>query len=103
MKIEAEFHAGWIALRFLNDPVLAGAHFARIAGWAETPISKSRAAYWQGRTADAAGDAVGAAAFYETAARCPICFYGQLASAKLVPPRALAPLARASRHRRETQ
>ena len=83
MKIEAEFHAGWIALRFLNDAVLAKAHFARIADWAETPISQSRAAYWQGRTADAAGDAAAAAAFYETAARCPICFYGQLASAKL--------------------
>ncbi|MGC3648808.1 hypothetical protein, partial [Enterococcus faecium] len=27
---EGEFHAGWIALRFLNDPRAASGHFAKI-------------------------------------------------------------------------
>ena len=29
-KTEQEFTAGWIALRFLNDPAVAAQHFARI-------------------------------------------------------------------------
>ena len=47
-QIEAEFHAGWIALRFLNDPATAAHHFATVAKTASTPISISRVAYWQG-------------------------------------------------------
>ena len=31
MKIKAEFHAGWIALRFLNDPARAAVHFDALA------------------------------------------------------------------------
>ncbi len=53
--IEAEFHAGWIALRFLDDPKTAATHFGAIASLAETPISKARAAYWLGRAAEALG------------------------------------------------
>ena len=83
MKIEAEFHAGWIALRFLDDPKHAADHFARVAALAETPISRSRAAYWQGRTAEAIGDAETATRFYTAAAQYPITFYGQLAAAKI--------------------
>lgn len=83
MKIEAEFHAGWIALRFMNDPQSAAGHFARIAAMAETPISKARAAYWQGRAAEAAKDDKGADGFYQAAARYPITFYGQLATTRI--------------------
>lgn len=86
MKIEAEFHAGWIALRFLNDPALAGAHFTKAAEVAETPMSRARVAYWRGRAAEAAaGDGTSAEArgFYEEAAGHPSTFYGQLARAKL--------------------
>ena len=54
-RIEAEFHAGWIALRFLNDPATAARHFADAAKIAERPISVARTAYWQGRAAEAAG------------------------------------------------
>ena len=81
--IEAEFHAGWIALRFLNDAKTAALHFARAASSAETPISRSRAAYWQGRAAEAASDAATAKGFYETASAQSISFYGQLASSRL--------------------
>jgi soluble lytic murein transglycosylase len=85
-RIEAEFHAGWIALRFLNDPTRAAAHFDAIAKLAETPMSRARAAYWQGRTAEAsvASDAETAArTFYEQAAVHQTTYYGQLARAKL--------------------
>ncbi len=83
MKIEAEFHAGWIALRFLEDPKRAAGHFARIAEIAETPISKSRAAYWQGRAAEASGNAPASLGFYGAAAQYSISFYGQLAAARI--------------------
>jgi soluble lytic murein transglycosylase len=85
MRIEAEFHAGWIALRFLNEPSVAAAHFATAADVAETPMSRARATYWQGRAAEAAGgNPPGPArAFYEEAAAHPATYYGQLARAKL--------------------
>lgn len=82
-RIEAEFHAGWIALRFLNDPALAAPHFAAASAIAATPISVARGTYWQARTAEAQGDTVAADRFYALAADHPTTFYGQLASAKL--------------------
>ena len=53
---EHEFTAGWIALRFLNDPITPQRHFARDrrTGTAN-PITLARGAYWQGRAAEAAG------------------------------------------------
>lgn len=82
-RIEAEFHAGWIALRFMADPAAAERHFAGAASVAETPISLARAAYWQGRAAEAAGKTAEAKGFYERAALQPIAYYGQLARARL--------------------
>jgi soluble lytic murein transglycosylase len=81
-KIEAAFEAGWIALRFMNDPQLAAKHFETAALYAETPTSIARAAYWQGRAADAAHEAA-AKDFYETAAAQPETYYGQLARERL--------------------
>jgi soluble lytic murein transglycosylase len=82
-RIEAEFHSGWIALRFLNEPDAASRHFARAAVIAATPISISRTAYWQGRAAEAAGANEEAAAFYRRAASQGTTYYGQLAAAKV--------------------
>ncbi len=82
-RIEAEFHAGWIALRFADDRAGAETHFAKAAEIAETPISIARATYWQGRAAEALGKADAAKSFYERAAQQPIAYYGQLARAKL--------------------
>lgn len=82
-RIEAEFHAGWIALRFLDDAGTAARHFDAAAAIAETPISQARAAYWQGRAAEAEGRTDVAKAAYERAALQPIAYYGQLARAKL--------------------
>lgn len=82
-RIDAEWHAGFIALRFRNQPGLALAHFSEAAKLAETPISVTRAAYWQGRAAEAMGNSEGAKAHYEEAAAHPIAYYGQLARARL--------------------
>ncbi|MFD0938044.1 lytic transglycosylase domain-containing protein, partial [Methylobacterium trifolii] len=82
-RIEAEFHAGWIALRFANDSEAAARHFAQAAAIAETPISLARAAYWQGRAAEALGQEAEAKTHYGRAALQPIAYYGQLARAKL--------------------
>ena len=81
--IEAEFHAGWIALRYLGDAGAAAHHFAKAAARAETPMSISRARYWQGRAAEAAGNEAEAHGFYEAAAAHSIAYYGQLARARL--------------------
>lgn len=79
---EAEFHAGWYALRGLMNPALAEPHFAKIAELSSKPLSASRAYYWLGRAAEAGGPG-DAHAWYEKAARYGTTFYGQLAAAKL--------------------
>jgi soluble lytic murein transglycosylase len=81
--IEAEWHAGWIALRFLNDPSSAAKHFDAAARQAETPISLARTAFWRGRAAEAGGDDDVARQHFEAAASQHIAYYGQLARAKL--------------------
>lgn len=82
-RMEAEFHAGWTALRFLQDPGTADQHFARLQGTAVRSISAARASYWRGRAAEAQGNGFGATGHYEAAARYRTTFYGQLAMAKL--------------------
>lgn len=82
-RVEAEFHAGWIALRFLKDPAKAERHFEEIVRIAETPIQKSRGAYWLARAKEAAGAAEAAQAAYADAAQQSTTFYGQLARARL--------------------
>ncbi len=84
--IDAEFHAGWIALRFLNAADKAMPHFTRAAGRAESPISRARAAYWQGRTAEAQNKKGEARQFYWRAAQERSVYYGQLAREKLGAP-----------------
>ncbi|MBE7183681.1 MAG: lytic transglycosylase domain-containing protein [Methylobacterium mesophilicum] len=81
-KADAEFHAGWYALRGLEDPQLASRHFARIAEDVSGAISLSRAFYWMGRAAEA-GHEKDYAEFYRRAAGFGTTFYGQLAAAKL--------------------
>jgi soluble lytic murein transglycosylase len=73
-----EFLAGWIALRRLEKPAAALAHFRRIHGWTSAALSRSRAAYWAGRAAAATGDAAGAERWFVHGAAHPHTFYGQL-------------------------
>ena len=82
-KTEQEFTAGWIALRFLNDPATGAQHFARIGVGSVNPTALARAGYWQGRAAEAAGRAQEARAAYTRAAEQSTSYYGQLARAKL--------------------
>jgi soluble lytic murein transglycosylase len=82
-RAEHQFTAGWIALRFLDDPATALAHFAEIAHGISNPIALARAGYWQGRAAEALGRTNDAHAFYEAAARHSTAYYGQIARARL--------------------
>ncbi len=82
-KTEQEFTAGWIALRFLNDPAAASQHFARIGVGSVNPTALARAGYWQGRAAEAAGRQQEARNAYARAAEQSTSYYGQLARAKL--------------------
>ena len=81
----AEFHfmPGWIALRFLSDPITALQHFGKIDEGSSDPIVLARAAYWRGRAFEAIGEFDKMRAQYETAARYPTAYYGQLARARL--------------------
>jgi soluble lytic murein transglycosylase len=82
-KAEAEFHAGWYALRYLDNPAGARPHFARIKQISDRPISSARADYWLGRTEEQAGNADKAKAHYSAASRFAGTFYGQLAARAL--------------------
>ena len=80
---EAEWLAGWIALRFLDDARRAFPHFVNMHGAVTMPISRARGAYWAGRAADAFDNRDGAVLWYERAAAYPATFYGQLALAQI--------------------
>ncbi len=80
---EAEFLAGWIALRYLKDPQAGLSHFQRLDANVSRPISKARAAYWQGRCYEATGDLASAWRFYSLASKSPETFYGQVALAHI--------------------
>ncbi len=82
---EAEWLAGWIALRRLNDPVSAERHFATLEANVTTPISRSRALYWLAEAARAQNDAERAVSYFERAAVFHTAYYGQLAAAELGP------------------
>jgi soluble lytic murein transglycosylase len=81
----AEFHfmPGWIALRFLSDPITALQHFAKVDEGSNDPIVLARAAYWRGRAFEAVGQFDEMRAQYEKAARYPTAYYGQLARARI--------------------
>lgn len=80
---EAEFLAGWIALRHLRKPADALKHFQTLHDGVTTDISRSRGAYWLARTHEAAGRAKEATDWYTRAAGYGQTFYGQLAARKV--------------------
>ncbi len=82
---EAEFLAGWIALRELHEPQRARTHFENLAEAVTRPISRARAHYWEGRACEAMGDTASAWQQYRLAGENPETFYGQLALARLSP------------------
>ena len=80
---EAEWHAGWLALRFLNKPEAAVQHFKIMYEGVNYPISKSRAAYWVGKAYEQLGKDQNAKDWYKKSSVFNTTFYGQLASAKI--------------------
>ncbi len=82
---EAEWLAGWVALRFLSEKESALAHFSNMANHAQSSMGKSRAAYWMGRAASALDKKDEAKAAYRQAALFVTTYYGQLASEQLGP------------------
>jgi soluble lytic murein transglycosylase len=92
---DAEFHAGWYALRGLNDAKTASRHFARILEVSNRPLSASRAWYWLGRAEEAAKDGK-ANDYFAKAARHSSTFYGQLAAARIDKPGIQIPYPRPS-------
>jgi soluble lytic murein transglycosylase len=82
-RVDAHFTAGWVALRYLNDPKTAAEHFARIMEGTINPHALARGGYWQGRAAEAMGQRAQAKSFYESAAQYTATYYGQLARARL--------------------
>jgi soluble lytic murein transglycosylase len=81
--VEARFHAGWIALSFLDDAASAKAHFTAMTGLSTLPDSVTQANYWLARANVALGDIEAARAALEAAARYGNVYYGQLARAEL--------------------
>ena len=82
-RVDAEFHAGWIALRFLNDPQTAARHFAAAAAVAANAAGDRPRRLLAGpRRRTSCGVADEAQRFYERAAAYPIAYYGQLARAE---------------------
>jgi soluble lytic murein transglycosylase len=79
---DAEFHAGWYALRGLKEPAKAAEHFSRIANLAQGSLSLSRAYYWLGRAAEAGGPG-DAKEYFTKASAFGTTFYGQLAGERV--------------------
>ena len=87
---EAEFLSGYIALRYRRDAALAFDDFAHMLARVTTPYARSRAAYWGGRAATAAGKPDLAVKWFAAGAENMATFYGQLAAHQLgrdAPPR----------------
>ncbi len=80
----AEWMSGWIALSFLNDPILAKDHFENFYNNVGYPISLSRGAYWLGKSYDKINKTL-ANKWYAEAAKFLSTYYGQLAHLKLYP------------------
>jgi soluble lytic murein transglycosylase len=80
---QAEFLAGWLALRFLNKPQEALKHFEQLYAAVSAPISRSRGAYWAGRAAEDLKQPDQARRWYDLAGEHVTTFYGQLARKRM--------------------
>ena len=77
---DLEWLSGYLALRYLDDPKTALAHFQSFHSAVETPISLGRAGYWEGRAYEALGDKISARESYNFGADYQTSFYGLLAA-----------------------
>jgi soluble lytic murein transglycosylase len=81
-QADSEFHAGWIALRFLNNAAKSLQHFKNLAAVTDGPVSQARAYYWLGRAVEAGAEG-NSTEYFTSAASFATTYYGQLAAAKL--------------------
>lgn len=82
-RADAEFHAGWYALRYRDRALDARPHFEALATRATQPRTMARGHYWLGRTFEALGDRTAAALAYKAAGQYGATYYGQLAREEL--------------------
>ena len=81
----AEWMSGWIALSFLNDPLLAKDHFEKFYNNVGYPISVARGSYRIGRTYEKLNESETSSKWYKEASKFLTTYYGQLAFMKLDP------------------
>ena len=81
--VDANFHAGWIALTFLRDPQTAVRHFERMRSLSTLATSISKSNYWLGRARGKLGDQEGARDAFARAAIYQTTYYGQLSRYRL--------------------
>ena len=98
---EAEWMAGWISLRFLNEFDAAFVHFERMYKAVNFPISRARGAYWAGRAKESQNKQNDAKEWYTIASKHPTTYYGQLAFGNLHPGDSLPTLV--SQHSEKSQ
>ena len=82
---DAEWMSGWIALSFLNDPLLAKNHFSKFYQNVKYPISLSRGAYWLGRTYEKLKNYEESNKWYLKGSEFLTTYYGQLSHMKIKP------------------
>ncbi len=80
---EAEFYAGWVSLKHLNENQTAFEHFDTLAKGVGSPISLSRGLYWRGEALTALKRNDEALESYKEAAQLNFTFYGQMAAQRL--------------------
>jgi len=81
----AEWMSGWIALSFLDDPLLAKDHFENFYDNVGYPISVARGAYWLGKTYEKLNNNELSVKWFTEASKYLTTYYGQLAFLKLNP------------------
>lgn len=82
-RSEAEFLAGWVALRFLKEPRKAEPHFVAARAIKGYSRDEARASYWLGRTKLELGARKDAEVYFREAANRFYTFYGSLAKEAL--------------------
>lgn len=79
---DAEWMAGWLSLRFLNNPQRAREHFSHLSENVSSPVSLSRALYWRAEAEHALNNTAEAERLLNEAARFNFTYYGQLAATR---------------------
>ena len=81
----AEWMSGWIALSFLDNPLLAKDHFENFYNNVGYPISVARGAYWLGKAYKKLGYKELSIKLFTEASKYLTTYYGQLAFMELNP------------------